>query len=184
MLHVCGVTAKTFTLIFLYYLKMWQMCGDKEFLSFISGKMEWESPPSIFVTRNPNWSQRSSTGTGCVKGRYQHPKYVLPKVSCIVLLSNKIYDLVVFSSCWSVYDLRKVLLGKEILILLGNSNVNQKNLISGIRLMYKIVTLDIKREQHNFFEFLKYWPSSHDFNKLVIKDKMHAYFFLKFSFVI
>jgi hypothetical protein len=49
---------------------MWQMCGDKEFMSFISGKMEWESPSSILVTRNPNWSQRSGTETGCVKGRY------------------------------------------------------------------------------------------------------------------
>jgi len=49
---------------------VWQMCGDKEFLSFINGKMEWESPPSILVTRNPNWSQRSGTGTGCVKGSY------------------------------------------------------------------------------------------------------------------
>ena len=51
----------------LYHLKI---CEDKEFLSFISGKMEWESPPSILVIRNPNWSQRSGTGTGCVKGRY------------------------------------------------------------------------------------------------------------------
>jgi hypothetical protein len=25
-----------------------------------------------------------------------------------------------------------------------------------------------------FLEFLKYWHSSHDFNKLVIKAKMHA----------
>jgi hypothetical protein len=47
-----------------------QMWGDKEFLSFISGKMEWELPPSILVTRNPNWSRRSSTGTSCVKKRY------------------------------------------------------------------------------------------------------------------
>ena len=32
-----------------------------------------------------------------------------------------------------------------------------------------------------FLEFLKYWPSSHDFNKLVIKAKMHAKtFFLNF----
>ena len=31
-------------------------------------------------------------------------------------------------------------------------------------------------------EFLKYWPSFLDFNKLVIKAKMHAYtYFLKFS---
>jgi hypothetical protein len=34
-----------------------------------------------------------------------------------------------------------------------------------------------------FWIFLKYWPSSRDFNKLVIKAKMHAktHFFLKFS---
>ena len=34
-----------------------------------------------------------------------------------------------------------------------------------------------------FFEFLKFWPSSCDFNKLVIKVKMHAktFFFLNFS---
>jgi len=37
-----------------YDLKMWGMWGDNEFLSFISGKMEWESPPGILVTRNPN----------------------------------------------------------------------------------------------------------------------------------
>ena len=42
---------------------------DKEFLSFIS-KMEWESPSSILVTRNPNWSQRSGTETGCINERY------------------------------------------------------------------------------------------------------------------
>ena len=48
-------------------MKMW---GDKEFLSFINGKIGMESPPSILVTRNPNWSQRSGTGSGCVKGRY------------------------------------------------------------------------------------------------------------------
>jgi hypothetical protein len=29
-----------------------------------------ESPPGIMVTRNPNWSKRSGTETGCVKGRY------------------------------------------------------------------------------------------------------------------
>ena len=27
---------------------------DKDFLSFIIGKMEWESPPSILVIRNRN----------------------------------------------------------------------------------------------------------------------------------
>jgi hypothetical protein len=66
--HVCGVAAKTSTLKILSL--MWQMLGDKEFLSLIHGKMEWESPPSVLVTRNPDWSQRSNTGTGCVKGRY------------------------------------------------------------------------------------------------------------------
>ena len=56
---------------------------DKDFLSFISVKREQESPPSILVTKNPHQSQRSGSGTGCVKGRYQHPKYVLLKVSYI-----------------------------------------------------------------------------------------------------
>jgi len=49
---------------------MRQMWGDKEFLSFISGKMEWKSPPNILITWNPNWSQRSDTGIGYVKERY------------------------------------------------------------------------------------------------------------------
>jgi hypothetical protein len=41
--------------------------------------------------------------------------------------------------------------------------------------MYNVVTLHIKRKQNNFFlEFLKYWPSSRGFNKLVIRAKMHA----------
>jgi len=31
-----------------------QIWGDNKFLSFISGKIECESPPSILVTRNPN----------------------------------------------------------------------------------------------------------------------------------
>jgi hypothetical protein len=42
----------------------------KEFLSLISEKFKWELSPSILVTRNPNWSQRSGTETGCVNGRY------------------------------------------------------------------------------------------------------------------
>jgi len=46
-------------------------CGEKkEFLSLISEKFKWESSPSILVTRNPNWSQRSGIETGCVNGRY------------------------------------------------------------------------------------------------------------------
>ena len=44
--------------------------------------------------------------------------------------------------------------------------------------MYKLVIPKTKR----FLEFLKYWPSSHGLNKLVIKAKMHAntYIVLKF----
>jgi len=38
----------------MYIVSIWQICEDKELLSFINGKMEWESPPSIFVIRNPN----------------------------------------------------------------------------------------------------------------------------------
>ncbi|KAL3596315.1 hypothetical protein D5086_007952 [Populus alba] len=59
--------------------------------------MEWESPPSILVTRNPNWSQRSGTGTGCVKGR-----------------------------CWSVYGSRKILLGKKDFILSGRKKKKRR----------------------------------------------------------
>jgi hypothetical protein len=80
----------------------------------------------------------------------------------------------VFSSSWSVYGLRKVLLGKEILILSSNSGVNKRILISGIRLTYKVVTPDIKKNKIIFLKFLKYWSSSRDFNKLVIKAKMRA----------
>ncbi|KAJ6866122.1 hypothetical protein NC652_037616 [Populus alba x Populus x berolinensis] len=36
--------------------------------------MDRESPPSILVTRNPNWSQRSGTETGCVKERNVNSK--------------------------------------------------------------------------------------------------------------
>jgi hypothetical protein len=62
----------------------------------------------------------------------------------------------------------------------------KKILIFGTRLTYKIITPDIKRKQNKFFlEFLKYWPSSRDFNKLVIKAKMHANtYFLKFSLLL
>ena len=48
----------------------WANIGRQENIVFCWWKMEWESPPSILVTRNPNWSQRLSTGTGCVKGTY------------------------------------------------------------------------------------------------------------------
>ena len=48
--------------------------------------------------------------------------------------------------------------------------------------MYKFVIPNTKRRQKDFLEFLKYWPSSHGLNKLVIKAKMHAntYIVLKF----
>jgi len=55
--HVCGYNSGK--------------CGETRNSVSLSGeKMEWESPPSILVTRNPNWSQRSGTETDCVKGRY------------------------------------------------------------------------------------------------------------------
>jgi hypothetical protein len=52
------------------------------------------------------------------------------------------------------------------------SNVNKKNLISGIRLTYKVIPQILKENKIIFLEFLKYWPRSCDFNKLVIKAKM------------
>jgi len=36
----------------------------------ISGKKEWELPPNILISRNPNWFQRSGTGSSSVKWRY------------------------------------------------------------------------------------------------------------------
>ena len=62
-----------------------------------------------------------------------------------------------FSSGWSVYGLRKVLLGKEVLILSGKNltvlKLKKKTiiLISRLRLMYKRVILNMKRKQNNFF---------------------------------
>ena len=40
--------------------------------------------------------------------------------------------------------------------------------------MYKVIILDIKRKQNNFFEIFEILARSRDFNKLVIKAKMHA----------
>ena len=56
-------------------------------------------------------------------------------------------------------------------------------LISRIRFTYKFVIPNTNRGQKYFLEFLKYWPSSHGLNKLVIKAKMHVntYIVLKFS---
>jgi len=55
--HICGVAVigSTNPRILISW-KNREKEGDKEFLSFIRGKKEWESPPSILVTRNPNWS--------------------------------------------------------------------------------------------------------------------------------
>jgi len=52
-----------------------------------------------------------------------------------------------------VYGLKKVFLGKEILILSDHSKVNKKTifLISRICLMYKRVILNMKRKQNDFF---------------------------------
>jgi ubiquitin-protein ligase len=50
------------------------------------------------------------------------------------------------------------------------SNKKTTFLISGVRFTYKFVIPDIKRKQNIFLSvFLKYWPSSCDLNKLVIK---------------
>jgi hypothetical protein len=96
----------------------------------------------------------------------------------------------VVSNYRSVYGLRKILLYKEILILSGKNLTilyHQKKtfLISGIRFTYKCIIPDTKTKQDNFLEFLKYWPNSCDFNKLVIKIKIHAktYFFEVFFIV-
>jgi len=65
--HVCGVA----TIVQLHSRCVSGKYGEKRNSCLLSvEKMKWESPPSIMVTRNPNWSQRSGTETGCVKGRY------------------------------------------------------------------------------------------------------------------
>uniref|UniRef100_A0A2K1Y934 Uncharacterized protein n=1 Tax=Populus trichocarpa TaxID=3694 RepID=A0A2K1Y934_POPTR len=48
---------------------IWKNTGRQGILCLLAvEKIEWESPPSIMVTRNPNWSQRSGTETDCAKG--------------------------------------------------------------------------------------------------------------------
>jgi hypothetical protein len=56
-------------------------------------------------------------------------------------------------------------------------------LISGIRFTYKFIIQILKEDKRIFLEFLKYWPSSHGSNKLVVTAKVHTntYIFLKFS---
>jgi hypothetical protein len=66
--HVCSVAAIVLHTQWCVYLVNVGRQGI--LVSYQWKKMKWESPPSIMVTRNPNWSQRSGTETGCVKGRY------------------------------------------------------------------------------------------------------------------
>jgi hypothetical protein len=56
-------------------------------------------------------------------------------------------------------------------------------LISGICFTYKFIIQILKEDKKIFLEFLKYWPSSHYSNKLVVIAKVHTntYIFLKFS---
>ena len=46
--------------------------------------------------------------------------------------------------------------------------------------MFKYVIPYTKIRQKDFLEFLKYWPSSHGLNKLVIKAKMHVNTYIVF----
>jgi len=60
------------------------------------------------------------------------------------------------SNCWSVYGLRKVLLGKDILIFLGKNltvlmSIKNTFLILEIHFTYKFVIPDTKRKKINFF---------------------------------
>jgi hypothetical protein len=65
----------------------------------------------------------------------------------------------VFSNFWSIYTSRKVLLGKEVLILSGKnltvltSNKKTNFLISEVCFTYKFIIPDIKRKQNFFFGF-------------------------------
>jgi hypothetical protein len=84
-----------------------------------------------------------------------------------------------FFNYWSVYGSRKPSLIRRFLsygVKPNRSNVYKRTtfLISAIRFTYKFIIQDIKTKQNIFLIFLKYWPSSRDFNKLVIKAKMHA----------
>ena len=47
--------------------------------------------------------------------------YTLPKISYIILLSDVCQGVVIFSNCWSVKGLRKIIFGKEILNLSGKT---------------------------------------------------------------
>ena len=50
-------------------------CGERQgILVSICENMNWESPPSILVTRNPNWSQRLGTKNWLRKGKVLAPQ--------------------------------------------------------------------------------------------------------------
>ena len=69
----------------------------------------------------------------------------------------------------------------------NRSNIYVKKtifLISGISFMYKFVIPNTKRRKKDFLEFLKYWPSSHGLNKLVIKAKMHSNTYIALKFLL
>jgi hypothetical protein len=58
-------------------------------------------------------------------------------------------------------------------------------LIHGRCFTYKFIIPDAKTKQNIFLKFLKYWSNFRDFNKLVIKVKMHAKtYFLEVFFVV
>ena len=52
--HVCGITTIVLHTHVCEYLV--NMGRQGILVSYISGKRGWESPPSILVIRNPNWS--------------------------------------------------------------------------------------------------------------------------------
>jgi len=89
-----------------------------------------------------------------------------------------------FSNHFSAKGFKKILLDKEIFILLGwnliilklkckNKKISFYS-ISVIRLMYKFIISYIKINKIDFWYFLKCRTSSHGFNKLAIKSNMHA----------
>ena len=52
----------------------WKIRRDKEFLSLQVKKMDWESPPSILVTRNLNWSLEIGYGDWLRKEKVLAPQ--------------------------------------------------------------------------------------------------------------
>jgi len=70
MSHVYGVAAITHHPYQVWYVYLGKYEKTRNSCLLLVEKMEWESPPSILVIRNLNWSQRSGTETGSVKGKY------------------------------------------------------------------------------------------------------------------